>query len=77
MAQDFNEIFDIGNHDLTLSTQEIDGITMVALQAVIVRNSALEDKLASTTTTIQTQQTEIDQLQTELIAIKSKLDTIK
>lgn len=32
-AQDFNTLFpEIGDHDLGLSTQEIDGITMAAIK---------------------------------------------
>ncbi len=42
MAQDFNEIFEVGNGDLALSTQEIDGITIVAVQALAERNMELE-----------------------------------
>lgn len=34
MAQDFNKLFSHGDKDLTLSTQEIDGVMFVAIQAL-------------------------------------------
>ena len=42
-AQDFNTLFpEIGDHDLGLSTQEIDGITMAAIKWLINRTNQLQ-----------------------------------
>jgi len=46
MVQDFNEYFDIWNDDLRLSTQEVDWVIVVALQALTERNTELETRVA-------------------------------
>lgn len=65
MVQDFNRLFSIGDEDLRLSTQEIDGIMFVAIQALGEKISKQEQKIA-------TQEARIQSLEKAILLLQKK-----
>lgn len=65
MVQDFNRLFSIGDEDLRLSTQEIDGVMFVTMQALGEKVSEQEQKIAAQEARIQSLEKAILLLQKE------------
>ena len=69
MAQDFHAACGLGLDDRTINTLDIDGINMVAIQALEKRTAALQES----TRQVQTLQREVELLKRQLERLEQEL----
>jgi hypothetical protein len=54
MAQDFHQLFEVGNDDTRISTLDPDGIALAAIKELHKRNDELTSRVEELTTLIKT-----------------------
>jgi hypothetical protein len=70
MAQDFHAAFDLGEDDTHISTIDLDGVALAAIQGLHAQNQELAAENAALLTENATQQEQIDDLEARLTALE-------
>ncbi len=73
MAQDFHKAFQLNSDSLSISSQDMDGVNMAGIQALIKRTDDIQEKSKvwdANTLLIQKQQMEIEALRREIEALR-------
>ena len=73
MAQDFYAAFGLGESDTTITTTDIDGVNLAALQALIQKSKTLEAKA----NTLETTQAELETIKAERDALLKRLESLE
>ena len=76
MAQDFREAFGLGSDSVTITTTDIDGVNMLAVQALEARTRALDVKNAELKAKATALETSLRAKDAELARIQSVLDVL-
>ena len=74
MAQDFHAAFDLGNDDLSITTQDADGVALAAIQGL---NRKLEDRNANLLRMMENKDVQIAALEKQNAAFEARLAALE